>query len=258
MEKNPDIRTAIRDYWDRQPCNSRHSNLDPRTPEYWQAVTEKKYRAEPHIPAFADHRRYANLRVLEVGCGIGTDAEQFARAGADYTGIDISAVSIELCKQRFQVLNLPGRFYQADAERLRDHALGEFDLIYSFGVLHHTPNPQAAIAEIYHALRPGAEFKLMLYAHHSWKRILISAGLAQPEAQTGCPLALTYTPDQAAELLQAFSAVQIRQDHIWPWQVEPYKQNHWVREPWFAHMPTELFQALERELGWHLLIQAVK
>jgi len=99
-----------------------------------------------------------------------------------------------------------------------------------------------------------SEFRLMLYAKNSWKRIMIDAGLDQPEAQAGCPIAFTYTADEIRSLLEGFDVLSIEQDHIFPFAVEKYVQYEYEILPWFASMPRELFRAMERNLGWHCLV----
>jgi len=247
----------VRQFWDRRPCNIRHSTQPIGTAEYFAEVERRRYFVEPHIPAFADFPRWAGKKVLEVGCGIGTDAACFARAGADYTGIDLSPASLEVARQRFEMLGLSGRLELADAEHLS--AVVEpasFDLVYSFGVIHHTPDPAAAIAEIRKVIRPDGELRLMLYARESWKAIMIEAGLDQPEAQSGCPIAFAYTAEEAERLLQGFTITSIRQDHIFPYVVEKYVRYEYEPQPWFAAMPPAMFRALAQRLGWHLLITA--
>lgn len=251
------IKQQIQEYWDRQPCNIKHSQKTLGSAEYWQEVTAKKYRAEPHILDFANHKEWAGKRVLEVGCGLGTDAEQFARAGAIYTGIDFSPRSVELTQQRFDTFGLSGKIFSADIETV-DLSLFDppYDLVYSFGVLHHTPDAATAVSNIRQLMKPGSTLRLMLYAKHSWKNSLIESGYAQPEAQSGCPLAITYDEPMVRYLLKDFRNIKIEQTHIWPWQIDKYKQNIWELEPWFAAMPTEMFQSIEKKLGWHLLISA--
>ena len=86
---------------------------------------------------------------------------------------------------------------------------------------------------------------------------MIDAGFDQPEAQYGCPIAYTYSEDDVKNLLgDAFEIVSIQQDHIFPYQVEPYKQGQYVKQPWFENMPEEIFRVLEKRLGWHLMITA--
>jgi len=99
-----------------------------------------------------------------------------------------------------------------------------FDLIYSFGVLHHTPNIKKSIQNIHKMLKNGGEFKLMLYAKHSWKYFEIIEGLDQYEAQSGVPIANVYTKDQVYELLKDFKNISIKQTHIFPYKIEEYKK----------------------------------
>jgi SAM-dependent methyltransferase len=112
--------------------------------------------------------------VLEIGCGLGTDGAQFARAGANYTGIDLTDAAIDLARRRFELFQLPGTFRIADAERL-DFPNNSFDLVYSHGVLHHTPDTSAAVREIHRVLRPGGKAIVMLYHRDSYNyRVNIS------------------------------------------------------------------------------------
>src|SRR4051812_48017132 len=125
-------------YWDDRPCNIRHSPKEIGTREYFDEVEARKYLVEPHIPHFAQFARWKQKRVLEVGCGIGTDAVNFARAGADYTGIDLSERSLNLARKRFDVFGLSGTFVCCNAERISEFVEeNAFDLVYSFGVIHH-------------------------------------------------------------------------------------------------------------------------
>ena len=92
------------EFWNRRPCNIRHSTKPICTREYFDEVEERKYFVEAHIPDFAQFNKWRNKKVLEIGCGIGTDSINFARAGADITVIDISAKSIEICKKGFMFM----------------------------------------------------------------------------------------------------------------------------------------------------------
>jgi len=113
------------------------------------------------------------------------------------------------------------------------------------------------MAEISKYLAKDGVFKLMLYASESWKNYMISIGLDQPEAQYGCPVAYTYTEEEIYDLLgDHFEVVSIERDHIFPYQIEPYKKGEYIKEPWFETMPDEMFEVLEKKLGWHLLITA--
>lgn len=248
----------VKKFWDQRPCNVRHSDLPRGTREYFDAVEHKKLRVEPHILEFSDFQRWRGRRVLEVGCGIGTAAINFARCGADYTGVELSEASLALTRQRFDVYGLPGRFYQGNAEHLTDFVPVEtYDLVYSWGVIHHSVNPSAIIQEMQRYMNAHSELRIMIYAANSWKAAMIQAGLDQPEAQSGCPIALTYTHQQARELLgDDLQIVEMRQDHIFPYEIDSYRRGEYHKQPWFEAMPCEVFRALEQQLGWHLLIRA--
>jgi hypothetical protein len=109
-------------------------------------------------------------------------------------------------------------------------------------------------------LAPGGEIKCMLYAKDSWKNILINANWDQPEAQDNCPQAVTYTKEEAGQLFRSvgFTDISVEQDFIFPWNIEHYVKYEYVKQPWFAAMPPELFKIMERALGWHLMITAKK
>ncbi|MFK0206695.1 class I SAM-dependent methyltransferase [Agrobacterium sp. NPDC090283] len=248
----------VKEYWNRRPCNVRHSKREVGSQEYFDEVEARKYFVEPHIPGFAEFSRWNGKKVLEVGCGIGTDAINFARNGAIYSGIELSEASLAIAKSRFEVFEQDGNLQQLNAEALtQGFPESNFDLVYSFGVIHHTPNPRGVIEQIRKVIKPDGELRIMLYAKRSWKAAMIEAGLDQPEAQSGCPIAFTYDERDVQELLSGcFEATEIRQDHIFPYQIEQYVNYEYVRQPWFETMPPELFRALEQSLGWHLLITA--
>lgn len=248
---------AVRDYWNRRPCNVRHGTAPVGTREYFDQVEARKYMVEPHIPGFSEFEKWQGKKVLEIGCGLGTAAVSFARAGADYTAIELSDESLKLARRRFEVFGLNGRFYSGNAEELSAIVPVEtYDLVYSFGVIHHAPHPEKIVAEVKRYLGPDSEFRLMLYARNSWKNIMIEAGLDQPEAQSGCPIAFTYTHDEVRALLRDYTITELRQDHIFPYVVEKYVRHEYELQPWFQAMPPGMFRALEQSLGWHTLITA--
>lgn len=252
--------TDVEAFWDSRPCNIRHSSAERGSRKYFDEVEQRRHFTEPHEPKFAEFDKWDGRRVLEVGCGIGTDGAQFAKAGAQYVGLDLSAASLEIARQRFAVMGLQGQFHHLNIEALKPGELGtvSFDLIYSFGVLHHTPDPLRALRNLRRVAHDETELRVMLYARHSWKAAMIEAGLDQPEAQSGCPLAETFGRDQATHLISSagFRVKSVQQAHIFPWRIENYKHHEYVMEPWFASMPDSVFKALEQHLGWHLLILA--
>src|SRR2546422_214830 len=135
--------TKVSDYWNSRPCNIRHSLKPLGTREYFDEVEARKYFVEPHIPRFAEFERWKGKKVLEIGCGIGTDTINFARHGAQVTVVELSEKSLEVARRRAEVFGLADRiqFYQGDAEQLPQILPPQrFDLVYSFGVIHHTPH----------------------------------------------------------------------------------------------------------------------
>jgi SAM-dependent methyltransferase len=246
----------VRRYWDASPCNIRHSSSELASRQYFDEVEKRKYFVEPHIPQFAEFEKWKGKKVLEIGCGIGTDGVNFARAGAGYAAIELSAASLELTEKRFAAYGLHGTFYLGNAEELLSIVpVQPFDLVYSFGVLHHTPHPHRVIESVKAYMGPESEFRLMMYAKTSWKNIMIESGFDQPEAQSGTPIAHTYTQDELRLLLKDYEILDMRQDHLFPYVVEKYRRYEYERQPWFHVMPTEMFRALEKALGWHTLIR---
>lgn len=240
----------IGEYWDARPCNVKHGTAPIGTSKWSEQVTRRKYFVEPHIPDFAQFDRWRDRNVLEIGCGIGTDTLEFARAGAYIYAIDLSNESIKLAKARLAD-KANAEFFCQDAEEWLPP--GPFDLVYSFGVLHHTPNPKRVLINAYNQLKPGGELRIMLYSKFSWKRMICQ----QPEAQANCPLVKTYMKWQVRRLLQdcGYEVLSIRKAHIFPWRVKEYIGYNYVKAfPWNV-VPHSWFEPF---LGWHLLITARK
>jgi 2-polyprenyl-3-methyl-5-hydroxy-6-metoxy-1,4-benzoquinol methylase len=264
----------VQQYWDARPCNIRHSTKPVGSKEYFDEVEARKYFVEPHIPAFAEFERWEGKRVLEVGCGIGTDSINFARAGAELTAVELSSESLRIAAQRADVMGVADRiqFVQANAEELTATLTDEpYDLVYSFGVVHHTPRPERALAEMRTLVAPGGTLKLMVYHRRSWKVFWIVAAQGHgrfwktdelvaehSEAETGCPVTFSYTRREARELVEnsGFRVQDLGVDHVFPYRIRDYVQYRYVREPYFRWMPEPLFRAFERRFGWHLLVTA--
>lgn len=255
---NIDIK-EVQDYWDRRPCNIRHSKLPIGTKEYFDEVEKRKYFVEPHILDFVNFPKWQNKKVLEIGCGIGTDAINFARHGAIYTGLELSQESLRIAVDRMSRYGLKGTLLQGNAELMQDCIeVTAYDLIYSFGVLHHTPNIQKALDNMRSFCHPETELKIMVYATNSIKKVMIDANLSQPEAQSGCPIANTFSAEEIKEILfnSNFEVTSISQDHIFPYKISEYVNHIYKKENWIEAMSPELFRLLEKNFGWHLLIEA--
>ena len=198
------LKDRVRAFWQANPCGTKFTDAEWGTRLFFERVEEHRYRKEWHIPTAADFAGARGLRVLEVGCGLGTDGAQFARAGADYTGVDLTDAAVDLARLRFGLFDLPGEFRVADAENL-DFADESFDLVYSHGVLHHTPDTGRAVREIHRVLRPGGRAVVMLYHRDSYNyrvniRLLRRAGAHLLKSKAGLKLAHHLTGEPVASL----------------------------------------------------------
>ena len=260
----------VRDFWNRRPCNIRHSAKPVGSREYFDEVEARKYFVEPHIPYFAQFERWKGKKVLEIGCGIGTDSVNFAKAGADLTVVELSDKSLRVCKKRFGIYDLEARFYLGNAEELSSFLpVQKYDLIYSFGVIHHTPHPERVFEQIKQYCNPDTELRIMLYSKWSCKVlwIIMKYGKgafwradelvrAYSEAQTGCPVTYYYSFRNIRRMLRDYKIVEIRKEHIFPYKIDKYinYQYEWIW--YFRWMPKPLFRWLEHRLGWHTLVVA--
>jgi ubiquinone/menaquinone biosynthesis C-methylase UbiE len=162
-----DAKKAVRDYWDAAPCGSSLTNAEQGSKAFFDEIEATRDRLEPFIPKFAEFESWRGTRVLEIGVGLGTDFVRFARAGARLSGIDLTEASIDLVRRRLALEGLDADLRVADAEAL-PFADESFDLVYAWGVLHHTPDTKRAAAEIRRVLKPDGEARIMLYSRRSW------------------------------------------------------------------------------------------
>jgi len=260
----------VKDYWDSRPCNIRHSPSKLGTKKYFNEVEKRKYLVEPHIPKFAQFNKWKDKKVLELGCGIGTDSINFARAGSDLTIVELSKKSLDVTKKRFKAYGLKANFYEGNIEKLSQFLPKEkYDLIYSFGVIHHTPNPKKVFEEIKKFSKHSTEIRIMLYSKWCWKVFWIIMGYGKgrfwrvkelvprySEAQTGSPVTYIYSFREIRRLLRDFRIKKIYKDHIFPYVIPEYKKYRYKKVWYFKYLPKFFFRFLEKRLGWHTLIIA--
>ena len=223
-DANAELKERVRAFWQAHPCGTKFSDAEMGSREFFERVEAHRYGKEWHIPEAADFAGACGLKVLEIGCGLGTDGAQFARAGADYTGVDLTDAAIELARKHFELLGLRGEFRTADAENL-DVADESFDLVYSHGVLHHTPDIARAVREIQRVLKPGGRAVVMLYHHGSYNyrigiRVLRRAGAGLLKTEGGIKMVnrLTGEPIESlrehAQLLRASTNGHLSSDEF--------------------------------------------
>ena len=261
------IKEKIKNYWNRLPCNIKYSNAAPMSMKFFNEISKKRYFCQSHIPEFANFSKFKNKNVLEIGCGIGTDAHEFIKNESNYYGIDLSKESIEIAKKRAHIFgynNKKANFFVGDAENLskiKELKEIKFDLIYSFGVLHHTPNIKKCFDNIYKSANFKTEIKIMLYAKNSYKNFLVEEkiGTMRYEAQKGCPLLKKIDNVDLKKILSnKFKILSKKQDFIFPYKVPEYKKHKYVKLKYFQYMPSSIFKLIEKKLGEHLLLSLKK
>ena len=186
-------------------------------------MESKKYFVEPHIPEFAEFEKWKDKRVLEIGCGIGTDSINFVKNGAELTAIELSEESLSLCKKRFNLNKLQADLFLGDAENLSNITpITKYDLIYCFGVIHHTPNPENLIKQNKKYMDKNTEVRIMLYSKYSWKsfEFFLRYGYKfrfnfkktiqyYAEAQLDCPIAFVYSKKAVKNLKKSWQEAMI-------------------------------------------------
>jgi SAM-dependent methyltransferase len=157
----------VHEFWEKAACGEELYLCGSEKAAYIEQG-RIRYELEPYIPAFAGFERTNGLDVLEIGVGLGADHQRFAEAGAKLQGIDLTQRAVSLTNKRLQLFGLPSKVQIGDAEQLV-FADESFDVVYSWGVLHHSPNTQRAIQEVHRVLRRGGRAQIMIY--HKWSMI---------------------------------------------------------------------------------------
>jgi SAM-dependent methyltransferase len=270
---HPDKRQAIQQ-WTHDPCGG-VEGLDPHDVAYWRQVDYERY--DRYAPWMADvfgFNRYGGKRVLEVGFGLGTDLMQFARGGSRVFGIDLTPNHVELAGLRFRTCGMKAGLLRGDAEQLPFDS-DSFDLVYSFGVLHHTPDMPQALREIHRVLKPGGRLLLTVYHRYSvwmaWRiavdgvmkgellrdgwRTMMSRVERRTDPSSASPLVRVYSRRQLRGLLRGFREVTLSTHH--PGFSVPSKEE--VRSSIKRLVVRVLSDAaLQPRFGWYLVATATK
>ncbi len=167
MVGSASIKGLVRDFWNEASCGEA-LYLHKTDKNGYMAQSEERYRLEPFIPNFADFKSTNGKRVLEIGVGLGADHQRFAEANCELFGIDLTERAIEHSRRRLELFGLTSNLKVSDAENL-DFPTSSFDLVYSYGVLHHSPNTSKAVSEVYRVLKNEGCAKIMIY--HKWSMV---------------------------------------------------------------------------------------
>lgn len=282
------IKTDIQDWWTNNPMtygatHGQTSYVDGNfafgTPEFFARIDQEFYSwnqplhlDKPFAKIFP-YAQYAGKEVLEIGCGLGTMLMNWARNGAICTGVDLNPTSIAQTKQRFATHNLTATIQLEDANRL-SLADSKFDYAYSWGVLHHSPDLQKSLREMFRTLKPGAGFGIMLYNRaslyqwymtdyvegflHNEKQFLspleLNSRYGDGHREEGNPYTWPVTKAEGIELLKPFAKdVNVKilgtdLDCVLKYMFPGFNQ----------YIPKPLLKALARRWGWSLWFYGTK
>lgn len=166
MNSEP-MTSDVRNFWNTEACGTHFVEQSADERDFFEKFRKFRYRTEWHIPVLVPFAAAKGKKILEIGTGNGADGVMFALNGGQYTGVDLTDAALEATRKHFRIMGLNGTFQHENAERL-SFADASFDWVYSHGVLHHTPNTQVAIDEVYRVLKPGGRAIIMLYHKHSF------------------------------------------------------------------------------------------
>lgn len=218
MEKSKQL---VRDFWNEASCGETLLLKGQDIREKFVSQMESRYELEPYILPFADFPNQRGKKVLEVGVGLGADHQRFAENGAILHGCDLTERAVDYTRKRLSLFNLHSNLAVADAENL-PYPDGFFDMVYSWGVVHHTPNTPKAVEEIRRVLKKGGQAKIMIYHKRSlvgymlWLRYAALKGkfFTSLEEIYGkyleSPGTKAYSVKGARELFKDFHSVHIR------------------------------------------------
>jgi SAM-dependent methyltransferase len=259
-----------REQWGQDPCGAVYGEEHEfGTREFFDSVERYRYTEyAPWMRGVMGFDEFAGARLLEIGCGMGSDLLQFARGGASCTGVDLTPRSIEITRHRFKLYGERGDFVLSDGEHL-PFADESFDVVYSNGVLHHTPDTEGAVGEVHRVLKRGGTAKVMLYHKNSlnyWGEMIVGRGLLGGEflrgrspqeimsrwveysEHGGRPLVKVYSRKESRKLFEMFTDVKIEVEQLT--RPELRFLSRFVSE--------NFFQRLRRSIGWNVIITATK
>lgn len=262
---------AVHGFWNSGSCGEVYlSGLDNK--DGFERQAQIRYELEPYIFDFAEFYRYKQKKVLEIGVGLGADHQQFAEAGAELTGIDLTPRAVEYTKKRLQTFGLNSDIKVGDAEQL-SFSDESFDLVYSWGVLHHSPDTPKAISEVHRVLNKEGTAKIMIYHKYSfvgyigWIRHALLKGkpftsLTEVyDKHQESPGTKAYTIEEARELFKPFKEVEIKtilcHGDLLTSYIEPSHKGKLIRIAQFL-WPRRIIKAFFKSHGFFMLISAKK
>jgi SAM-dependent methyltransferase len=241
----------VRAYWDTHIHDLDITTHAPGTPGFFADLEQYHFEKLHHLPRLVPFDQFRGQRVLEVGCGAGTDLIRFARNGANVTGIDLAPSSIALAAENFAIEKLPAHLIVADGEAL-PFGGRSFDLVYAHGVVQYTTDDRTLVSECRRVLRPGGTAVFQVYNRISWLNALSQVTKVDLE-HVDAPMLKKYSIAEFRDLLKDFSQVRIVPERF------PVKTrlHGGLKGTIYNTLFVGLFNALPRSVtqrfGWHLL-----
>jgi SAM-dependent methyltransferase len=241
----------VREYWNRHIHDLEITTHPVGSPGFFADLDQYHFEKLHHLPRLIDFNAYAGKKVLDVGCGAGTDLVRFARGGAEVTGVDISLAAVGLARTNFAQQGLTADLREADGEQLPFDA-NTFDLVYAHGVVQYTPDGQALVDECRRVLKPGGQAIFQVYNRISWLHAL-SKLMKVPLEHEDAPVLRKYTAAEFRTLLRHFREVRIVEERF---PVKSRLHGGWkglLFNTFFVGTFNALPRRLVRRFGWHLL-----
>ena len=241
----------VREYWNQHIHDLEITKHPVGTPGFFADLDQYHFEKLHHLLRLVDFNGYRGRRVLDVGCGAGTDLIRFARGGAVVTGVDLAASAVALAKQNFAQQGLQADLREADGERL-PFADASFDLVYAHGVVQYTADDRALVGECRRVLKPGGEAVFQVYNRMSWLSAL-SKLMKVPLEHEDAPVLRKYTAREFRDLLNGFHDVRIVEERF---PVKSRLHGGWkgtLFNTFFVGTFNALPRPLVRRFGWHLL-----
>ncbi len=257
-------------HWSETPCGSNYSDSKPYTQKYFSEIEAHRYESHPWILESIQSFNIKNKKVLEIGLGVGTDHLNLARQGAEMYGIDLTPKCVEITQQHLQLFGFQSNLITGDAEILpfEDQS---FDFVYSFGVIHHSPDTQKIINEIHRILKPGGQCFITVYNKNSiffwwttyfynylWKKGYQKRSLTQQISLIEFPnnsedmVIRLYKPTEFKRMFSCFSraTVYIRQLLFLDIAI--------INRFFIDHRPNMFLTWLGNLFGWYVIVEAKK
>lgn len=208
----------VGNYWDTYINDIEVCKNPVGTLEFFEELEEYRYEKISYLKKYINFDKYQDKKVLEIGCGPGIDSVQFASAGADVWGVDLSSKAIELCRSHLILRGFQDKakqFFVGNAENL-DFKDRSFDVVYSHGVLHHTVDTTRSIEEVRRVLKPNGEAIIMLYNRWSWFNFLATlSGTKIEHKDEEAPIIKKYSIRQCRDMFRHFGGkIEIHVDRF--------------------------------------------